>query len=97
VRHVPLPGGNPTATTAPYRAWIGILAGGGGAIAALVAMRLRPATAEALWLPALGLAALGLFSFGLLAGAVWLEWAAGGLFAIVGVAAWIRTHTSGSR
>jgi hypothetical protein len=60
-------------------------------------MRLRPATAEALRLPALGLAALGLFSLGLLAGAVWLEWAAGGLFAIVGVGAWIRTHTSRSR
>ena len=97
VRHVPLPGGGSTASTAPYRAWIGILAGGGGAIAALIAMRLRPATAEALWLPALGLAALGLFSLGLLAGAVWLEWAAGGLFAIVGVGAWIRTHTSSSR
>jgi hypothetical protein len=97
VRHVPLPGGSSTATTAPYRAWIGILAGAGGAIAALVAIRLRPATAEALWLPALGLAALGLFSLGLLAGAVWLEWAAGGLFAIVGVGAWIRTHTSASR
>ncbi len=97
VRHVALPGGSSTATTAPYRAWIGILAGGGGAVAALVAMRLRPGTAEALRLPALGLAALGLFSLGLLAGAVWLEWAAGGLFAIVGVGAWIRTHTSGPR
>jgi hypothetical protein len=97
VRHVPLPGGSSTATTAPYRAWIGILAGAGGALAALVAMRLRPAAVEALWLPALGLAALGLFSLGLLAGAVWLEWAAGGLFAIVGVGAWIRTHTSSSR
>jgi hypothetical protein len=94
VRHVPLPGGSSTATTAPYRAWIGILAGAGGAIAALVAMRLRPATAAALRLPALGLTALGLFSLGLLAGAAWLEWAAGGLFAIVGVGAWIRTHAS---
>jgi hypothetical protein len=97
VRHLALPGGGSTASTAPYRAWIGILAGGGGGLAALVAMRVRPATAGALWLPALGLAALGLFSLGLLAGAVWLEWAAGGLFAIVGVGAWIRTHTSSSR
>jgi hypothetical protein len=97
VRHVPLPGGSSTATTAPYRAWIGILAGAGGALAALVAMRVRPAAAGALWLPALGLAALGLFSLGLLAGAAWLEWAAGGLFAIVGVGAWIRTHMSSSR
>lgn len=97
VRHVPLPGGGSTATTAPYRAWIGILAGDGGAVAALVAMRLRPATAEALLLPIIGLAALGLFSLGLLAGAVWLEWAAGGLFAIVGAGAWLRTHTSGPR
>ena len=55
-------------------------------------MRLRPATAEALRLPVVGLAALGLFSLGLLAGAVWLEWAAGLLFAIVGAGAWLRTH-----
>jgi hypothetical protein len=96
VGHIPLPGGSSTATTAPYRAWIGILAGVGGALAALVTMRLRPATADALRLPAIGLGALGLFSLGLLAGAVWLEWAAGILFAIVGAGAWIRTHTSGS-
>ncbi len=51
VRHLPLPGGSSHATTAPYRAWIGILAGGGGAVAALAAMRLRPATADALRLP----------------------------------------------
>ena len=60
-------------------------------------MRLRPATAEALRLPAIGLGALGLFSVGLLAGAVWLEWAAGVLFVIVGIGAWIRTHSSGPR
>lgn len=95
VRHVPLPGGSSTATTAPYRAWIGILAGAGGALAALVTMRLRPVTADALRLPVIGLASLGLFSLGLLAGAVWLEWAAGVLFAIVGAGAWIRTHASG--
>jgi hypothetical protein len=95
VRHVPLPGGGETSTTAPYRAWIGILAGGGGALAALVAMRLRPASADALRLPVVGLAALGLFSLGLLAGAVWLEWAAGALFAVVGAGAWLRTHMSG--
>jgi hypothetical protein len=97
VRHLPLPGGSSHATTAPYRAWIGILAGGGGAVAALAAMRLRPATADALLLPAVGLTALGLFSIGLLAGAVWLEWAAGGLFAIVGAGAWLRTHTGTGR
>jgi hypothetical protein len=95
VGHVPLPGGSSEPSTAPYRAWIGILAGGGGCLAALIAMRLRPASADALRLPALGLAALGLFSLGLLAGATWLEWAAGVLFAVVGVGAWIRTHTSG--
>ncbi|MDX6525597.1 MAG: hypothetical protein QOI43_1108 [Gaiellales bacterium] len=94
VRHVPLPGGGDTASTAPYRAWIGILAGCGGALAALAAMRLRPPTAEALRLPVVGLAALGLFSLGLLAGAVWLEWAAGVLFGIVGAGAWLRTHLS---
>jgi hypothetical protein len=97
VRHLPLPGGSSHATTAPYRAWIGILAGGGGAVAALAAMRLRPATADALRLPVIGLIALGLFSIGLLAGAVWLEWAAGGLFAIVGAGAWLRTHTGAGR
>jgi hypothetical protein len=97
VRHVPLPGGSDTPTTAPYRAWIGILAGAGGALAALAAMRLRPVSGEALRLPAVGLAALGLFSLGLLAGAVWLEWAAGVLFAVVGAGAWLRTHTSGAR
>jgi hypothetical protein len=95
VRHVPLPGSAETSTTAPYRAWIGILAGGGGALAALVAMRVRPASADALRLPVVGLAALGLFSLGLLAGAVWLEWAAGVLFAVVGAGAWLRTHMSG--
>jgi hypothetical protein len=46
-------------------------------------------------LPIVGLAALGLFSLGLLAGAVWLEWAAGVLFAVVGAGAWLRTHMSG--
>jgi hypothetical protein len=97
VRHVPLPGGGDTSSTAPYRAWIGILAGGGGALAALVAMRLRPASADALRLPVVGLSALGLFSLGLLAGAVWLEWAAGVLFAVVGAGAWLRTHLSGDR
>ena len=97
VQHVSLPGGSSTPTTAPYRAWIGILAGFGGGVAALVTMRLRPATAEALRLPAIGLGALGLFSLGLLAGAVWLEWAAGALFAVVGAGAWIRTHTGGTR
>jgi hypothetical protein len=97
VQHVPLPGGSDSPTTAPYRAWIGILAGAGGALAALVAMRLRPASAEALRLPAVGLAALGLFSLGLLAGAVWLEWAAGVLFAIVGAGAWLQTHLRGER
>jgi hypothetical protein len=95
VDHVPLPGGGSSSTTAPYRAWIGILAGAGGALAALAAMRLRPASADALRLPAIGLAALGLFSLGLLAGAAWLEWAAGVLFAIVGAGAWVRTRTSG--
>ena len=94
VDHVPLPGGSSSPTTAPYRAWIGILAGVGGALAALVTMRLRPASADALLLPAIGLGALGLFSLGLLAGAAWLEWAAGVLFAIVGVGAWVRTRTS---
>ena len=79
----------------PYRAWIGILAGVGGALGALIAMRVRPTTAGALRLPAIGLAALGLFSLGLLAGASWLEWAAGVLFAVVGAGAWLRTHTSG--
>jgi hypothetical protein len=95
VRHVPLPGGSASPTTAPYRAWIGILAGAGGTLGALVAMRVRPASAAALGLPAIGLAALGLFSLGLLAGASWLEWAAGALFAVVGAGAWLRTHTSG--
>ena len=70
VRHVPLPGGSASSTTAPYRAWIGILAGVGGTLGALVAMRVRPASPGALGLPAIGLAALGLFSLGLLAGAV---------------------------
>jgi hypothetical protein len=60
-------------------------------------MRLRPDNAEALRLPAVGLAALGLFSLGLLAGATWLEWAAGVLFAIVGAGAWLRTHLGGER
>jgi hypothetical protein len=95
VRHVPLPGGSASSTTAPYRAWIGILAGAGGTLGALVAMRVRPASAAALVLPAIGLAALGLFSLGLLAGASWLEWAAGALFAVVGAGAWLRTHASG--
>jgi hypothetical protein len=95
VRHVPLPGGSASPATAPYRAWIGILAGAGGTLGALVAMRVRPASAAALRLPAIGLAALGLFSLGLLAGATWLEWAAGALFAVVGAGAWLRTHTVG--
>lgn len=95
VHHVPLPGGSASPSTAPYRAWIGILAGVGGTLGALIAMRVRPATAGALRLPAIGLAALGLFSLGLLAGASWLEWAAGVLFAVVGVGAWLRTHTIG--
>ena len=97
VDHVPLPGGGDRASTAPSRAWIGILAGAGGALAALVAMRLRPVSAEALRLPAVGLIALGLFSLGLLAGATWLEWAAGVLFAIVGAGAWLRTHLGSER
>jgi hypothetical protein len=95
VHHVPLPGGSESPSTAPYRAWIGILAGAGGTLGALIAMRVRPATAGALRLPAIGLAALGLFSLGLLAGASWLEWAAGVLFAVVGAGAWLRTHTIG--
>jgi hypothetical protein len=95
VRHVSLPGGSASPATAPYRAWIGILAGAGGTLGALLAMRVRPASTAALGLPAIGLAALGLFSLGLLAGATWLEWAAGALFAVVGVGAWLRTHTSG--
>jgi hypothetical protein len=95
VHHVPLPGGSASPSTAPYRAWIGILAGVGGTLGALIAMRVRPTTAGALGLPAIGLAALGLFSLGLLAGASWLEWAAGVLFAVVGAGAWLRTHTIG--
>jgi hypothetical protein len=92
VRHVPLPGGGAHASTDPYRAWIGILAGGGGLLAALLAMRARPERADALRLPAIGLAALGLFSLGLLGGARWLEIAAGVLFAVVGAGAWLRTR-----
>jgi hypothetical protein len=94
VQHVPLPAGSSSAATAPYRAWIGILAGAGGGLAALAAMLLRPERAPALRLPAVGLAALGLFSLGLLGGARWLELAAGVLFAIVGAAAWVRTRMS---
>ncbi len=48
VHHVPLPGGSASPSTAPYRAWIGILAGVGGMLGALIAMRLRPTTADAL-------------------------------------------------
>jgi hypothetical protein len=92
VTHVSLPGGSAHATTAPYRAWIGILAGGGGALLALLAIWLRPSRKAALRLPAIGLAALGLFSLGLLGGARWLELAAGVLFAIVGAGAWLRTR-----
>jgi hypothetical protein len=95
VHHVPLPGGSPQPSTAAYRAWIGILAGAGGALAAFAAMRLRPASSDALRLPLVGLAALGLFSLGLLAGATWLEWGAGVLFAIVGIGAWGSTRLSG--
>jgi hypothetical protein len=96
VHHVPLPGGTAHASTEPYRAWIGVLAGAGGALAALAAMRFRPQSSDALRLPLVGLAALGLFSLGLLAGATWLEWGAGVLFAIVGAGAWIRTRLGGS-
>jgi hypothetical protein len=92
VTHVALPGGRAHATTAPYRAWIGILAGAGGALLALLAMLRKPARSTALRLPAIGLAALGLFSLGLLGGARWLELAAGILFAIVGAGAWLRTR-----
>jgi hypothetical protein len=92
VSHVSLPGGSAHATTAPYRAWIGILAGAGGTLIALLAIWLRPSRKAALRLPTIGLAALGLFSLGLLGGARWLEIAAGILFAIVGVGAWLRTR-----
>ncbi|MEO9175042.1 MAG: hypothetical protein ABI317_05960 [Gaiellales bacterium] len=92
VSHVSLPGGSAHATTAPYRAWIGILAGAGGALLALIAIWLRPSRKAALRLPAIGLAALGLFSLGLLGGARWLEIVAGILFAIVGAGAWLRTR-----
>ena len=92
VTHVSLPGGSAHPATAPYRAWIGILAGGGGALLALLAMLENPARVASLRLPAVGLAALGLFSLGLLGGVRWLEIAAGILFAIVGAGAWLRTR-----
>jgi hypothetical protein len=92
VTHVSLPGGSAHPTTAPYRAWIGILAGGGGALLALLAMLQNPVRVASLRLPAIGLTALGLFSLGLLGGARSLEIAAGILFAIVGAGAWLRTR-----
>jgi hypothetical protein len=89
VEHVPLPGGRHKADTAPYRAWIGILAGAGGVLATLVASRRSPHVAKALRIPQVGLLGLGLFSLGLLAGAPWLEYSAGGLFVLAGAAAWL--------
>jgi hypothetical protein len=92
VHHVPLPGGKAHASTAPYRAWIGVLAGAGGALLAGFAIWRRPERADALRLPLVGLVALGLFSLALLGGARWLEYAAGVLFVITGAAAWLRTR-----
>jgi hypothetical protein len=92
VPHVPLPFGSPAADTAPYRAWIGVLAGAGGLLACLLATRRRPELATALRVPGVGLAALALFGLGLLAGASWLEWSAGVLFAVSGAVAWLRSR-----
>jgi hypothetical protein len=92
VQHVPLPGGASHASTAPYRAWIGVLGGVGGALLAAFAIWRRPERADALRLPLVGLVALGLFSLALLGGARWLEYAAGALFVITGAAAWLRTR-----
>ena len=89
VPHVPLPGGSGHAATDPYRAWIGFLAGAVGLAACAIGARLRPSAAHALRLPALGLLALVLFCLALLADAPWLEYGAGALFIIAGVAAWL--------
>jgi hypothetical protein len=89
VEHIPLPGGERKAATAPYRAWIGILAGFGGLLATFVAARRGPHVARALRIPQVGLLGLGLFSVGLLGGAQWLEYSAGGLFVLAGAAAWL--------
>jgi hypothetical protein len=48
VTHVSLPGGSARATTAPYRAWIGILAGAGGALLAGLVIWRRPDRSTAL-------------------------------------------------
>ena len=82
VRHVPLPGGSSHGDDGALPR-LDRHPGGRGRRArrarGACACDRRPPTA--LRLPAIGLAALGLFSLGLLAGAVWLEWAAGVLFA----------------
>ena len=92
VAHVDLPGGAAGTETAPYRAWLGILVGALGVVACVAGGFVRPSAAGALRLPALGFAALGLFGLGVLGSARWLEIAAGALFAVAGVAAWLRTR-----
>ena len=92
VAHVDLPGGAAGTETAPYRAWLGILVGALGVVACIAGGLVRPAAGPALRLPALGFAALGLFGLGVLGSARWLEIAAGALFAVAGVAAWLRTR-----
>jgi hypothetical protein len=92
VAHVDLPGGAAGTETAPYRAWLGMLVGALGVVACIAGGLVRPAAAGALRLPALGFAALGLFGLGVLGSARWLEIAAGALFAVAGVAAWLRTR-----
>jgi hypothetical protein len=95
VPHVTLPGGASTAATDPYRAWLGLLVGVLGGVAVLVIAQRRRELAAGLRVPLIGLGGLALFGLGLLAGATWLEWLGGAVFALAGLTAWLGPRRAG--